>query len=177
MNLVTDTREQRPLDFTRWPEITVTTATLRAGDYSLVGFEDRFALERKSLPDLVASVTTHRERFERELQTLRGYDLAAIVAECDTGHVLRHEYRSKASPDSVLQSLAAFQVRYRVPTLWAGSPQGAAYMVRALCRHYLADQGRRLRAVSAHLASTSSTKAPAMTRPTASAPSTAQKRI
>lgn len=177
MNLVTDTREQRPLDFTRWPEITVTTATLRAGDYSLVGFEDRFALERKSLPDLVGSVTTHRERFERELQTLRGYDLAAIVAECDTGHVLRHEYRSKASPDSVLQSLAAFQVRYRVPTLWAGSPQGAAYMVRALCRHYLADQGRRLRAVSAHLASTSSTKAPAMTRPTASAPSTAQKRI
>lgn len=177
MNVLTDTREQRPLDFTRWPEITVTTATLRAGDYSLVGFEGRFALERKSLPDLVASVTTHRERFERELQTLRGYDIAAIVVEADMGHVLRHEYRSQATPDSVLQSLAAFQVRYRVPTLWAGSPQGAAYMVRALCRHYLADQSRRLRAVSAHLASVSGTKAPAMTRPPASAPSTTQKRI
>ena len=66
------------------------------------------------------------------------------------GQVLRHDYRSQASPDSVLQSLAAFHVRYRVPTLWAGNAEGAAYLVRALCRHYLADTDRKLKAIDLH---------------------------
>jgi len=177
MRIVIDTREQAPLDFAAWPEVSPERGTLRVGDYSLAGLEDRFAIERKSLPDLVASVTTHRERLERELQTLRGYDLAAIVVEADMGQVLRHGYRSHATPDSVLQSLAAFLVRYRTPTLWAGSPQGSAYMVRALARHYLADQGRRLRAVDAHLAAASGAKCRDATRTAASSAAAAQARF
>ena len=144
MRILIDTLEQAPLDFSRWPGVTVEVGTLNAGDYSLRGLEDRFALERKSLPDLMSSLTTGRERLTRELERLRGYELAALLVEGTLEQVARHEYRSKAAPESVLQTLAAWHVRYGVPTLWAGSPAGAAYMVRALARWYLLDARKRL---------------------------------
>ena len=117
MRIIIDTREQSPLDFSRWPDVTVETGTLTSGDYSLAGLTDRFGVERKSLPDLVASVTKGRDRFQRELERLRGFDVAALVVEGIMEQVARHEYRSKSNPDSVLQSLAAFQVRYGVPVI------------------------------------------------------------
>lgn len=135
--ILCDTREQAPLDFSRWPDVQVEAGTLRAGDYSLKGLERQFGIERKSLPDLVSSITTGRERLERELDVLKGFAVAAIVVEGTMDEVRRHRYRSQTSPESVLQTLAAWQVRYGVPTIWAGSPAGAAYMVRALARHYL----------------------------------------
>lgn len=137
MKIVIDSRERHPLSFSRWPDVVVEVGGLHVGDYSLKGLETRFAVERKSVPDLVASVTRERERFERELTTLRGFDLAAIVVEGTMQEVANGEYRSRANPDSVLQTLAAFQVRYGVPTIWAGAPAGCAYSVRALARHFL----------------------------------------
>lgn len=147
LGIVVDTREQAPLDFSRWPDVTVETATLRAGDYSLKGLERQFGVERKSIPDLVSSITTGRERLERELDVLKGFAVAAIVVEGTMEDVAHHRYRSKTAPESVLQTLAAWQVRYGVPTIWAGSPAGAAYMVRALARHYLRIANETLQAI------------------------------
>ena len=56
--IVTDSREQTPLVFTRFPTI---TAGLVTGDYSVRGLEDHFAIERKSIADLVGSVIQGRE--------------------------------------------------------------------------------------------------------------------
>ena len=147
MTIVCDTREQMPLDFSRWPDVVVEVGALHSADYSLRGLEDRFGIERKSIPDLVGSVTTGRDRFTRELERLRGFDLAAIVAEGTLEQVARHEYRGQANPESVLQSLAAFHVRYRVPVLWCGSPSGCAYMVRSLARHFLREAQERLKSI------------------------------
>lgn len=143
IRLVQDTREQAPLDFSRWPEVVVEVGTLRAADYSLRGLEDRFGIERKSVSDLVGSVTSGRERLVRELEILRGFNLAVLVVEGDLGQVALHQYRSKASPDSVLQILAAWHSRYGVATIWAGTPAGAAYVVRSLARHYLREAHKR----------------------------------
>lgn len=145
MRVVVDTREQLPLDFSRWADITVERGTLNAADYSLRGLEDRFGLERKSIPDLVASVTTGRERLIRELERLRGYEVKAILVEGTLEQIARHDYRSQANPESVMQTLAAWQVKYGCPTLWCGSPAGCAYMVRALARHYLRAASLRLK--------------------------------
>lgn len=147
MKILIDTREQCPLDFTLWADVDVEAANLATGDYSLAGLVDRFAIERKSVADLVASVTTGRARFERELARLRGFDVAAIVVEGSMLAVAEHKYRSRARPEGVLQSLAAFQVRYGVPTLWCGSPSGCAYTVRALARHYLRQAERTAQAI------------------------------
>lgn len=59
----------------------VERATLREGDYSARGLEGRVAIERKSVSDLVGSLTHGRERFVRELERLATYDFKAIVIE------------------------------------------------------------------------------------------------
>ncbi len=71
--IAVDTREQDPLEFPTFP---TKVATLQSGDYSVQGGELHFAVERKSLPDLVTSLTRERDRFCRELHRLRGFDFA-----------------------------------------------------------------------------------------------------
>ena len=68
--ILIDTREQTPLPFA---DLTTERRTLPTGDYSVLGFERDFIVERKSVADLVQSATFERERFERELVRMRGY--------------------------------------------------------------------------------------------------------
>ena len=78
--IVTDTREQHPFSFEGYP-VEVKPRALPTGDYSLDGFEDRIAIERKAAGDLLSCMTGGRERFTRELERLRGYEAAAVVVE------------------------------------------------------------------------------------------------
>ena len=64
--IVIDSREQEPYTFA----CEVVKAKLDAGDYSVVGFEQRVAVERKSLRDFVGTVIHDYERFDRELEKL-----------------------------------------------------------------------------------------------------------
>lgn len=64
MRLIIDSREQAPYDFATY-DVDTEPGTLHTGDYSLAGFEDRVAIERKSLDDLIACLCVGRERFER----------------------------------------------------------------------------------------------------------------
>jgi ERCC4-type nuclease len=57
MTIVVDTREQTPLPF---PDGVAVVDTLKQGDYSFRGAEDIFAIERKSIPDLVQSLMQGR---------------------------------------------------------------------------------------------------------------------
>ncbi len=116
--IIIDTREQTPLTFTRFPS---ERGTLQSGDYSIRGLENLFSIERKVPGDLVQSVTRERDRFERELHRLRGFDFARFLIVGTEQDILDHNYRSKAAPKAVLNSLRAFEVRYRVPVVWAGT--------------------------------------------------------
>jgi ERCC4-type nuclease len=133
-----DTREQRPLKITAYP---IETATLPVGDYGIRGFSDwqnpRFIVERKSVADLVGSLTQGRERFMKEVELLRRFQFAAIVIEGMEADVERGEYQSKATPQSILASLNAIQVRAGVHLLWCGSPLGAARRVEILVRQFV----------------------------------------
>ncbi|HAB17515.1 MAG TPA: hypothetical protein PLX89_07505 [Verrucomicrobiota bacterium] len=52
--IIVDSREQCPLVFRNLPSA---VGTLITGDYSFAGAEELFAIERKSIADLVASVS------------------------------------------------------------------------------------------------------------------------
>jgi ERCC4-type nuclease len=58
--LLVDTREQLPLDFSRFEGwfAGVERKALKLGDYSIAGMEDICVVEWKELPDLVHSCTT-----------------------------------------------------------------------------------------------------------------------
>ena len=149
MKIIVDSREQNPLDFSKY-DCVVEVGSLVTGDYSLHGLESMIALERKSLPDLVASLSSGRDRFERELQRGSGLDHFAVIIEGSMEDVRAHNYRSQMAPHAVLQSVIAFQVRHGTPFVWAGCPAGAAYAVFWTLQKYLREAEKRLKAITAH---------------------------
>jgi len=143
VRILIDTREQQPFSFTRY-EVATEPATLPVGDYSLPGFEDRVAIERKSLNDLIGCLMgENRDRFERELYRGRHFDLFAVVVEATLADVSQARYRSKMKPQAALQSIITFQVRYRVPFIWAGNRGGAEYVTYSMLSKYLREIGER----------------------------------
>ena len=104
------------------------------------------AVERKALEDLISCLMgSNRDRFERELYRGRHYDLFAVVVEATLADVLRGHYRSGMKAHAALQSIIAFQVRYRVPFVWAGNRNGAEYITYSLLSKYLREIGERFK--------------------------------
>jgi len=114
--IAVDTREQKPFTFSCIdpPPATVAQA-LKTGDYSVVGFEDRITVERKSLTDLYGSCGQGRSRFEREIQRMAAFQVAAIICEADLYTIVKHPpCQTRLPPKSVLASMIAWTQRYRV---------------------------------------------------------------
>lgn len=127
--IVVDSREQAPLVFRRLPS---RTGTLTSGDYSAAGLEDLFAVERKSIPDLVGCcVGENRERFERELHRLRGFRFARLLVVGRREDIEAGGYRSRIAPTAVLRSLAAWEARFNVPVVYQPDPEAAARQVES----------------------------------------------
>jgi ERCC4-type nuclease len=124
--ILIDTREQRPLRFPEPLGVDCGSATLPAGDYSVRGYTALIALERKSVADLVGTLTKGRERFEAELDLLAEFRWKAILVEGRRGDVEAGIYRSMATPQSIIGSLRAIWMRWGVPTFWCDSPEGCA---------------------------------------------------
>jgi len=72
--IVVDTREQLPL----WSG---NRKCLKTGDYSLEGFENKIAIDRKSLADLAGSLGVGHARFRKELERAKTLEYFAIVVE------------------------------------------------------------------------------------------------
>jgi DNA excision repair protein ERCC-4 len=143
MRILIDTREQAPFTFAGY-DVDPELATLPAGDYSLQGFEDRAAIERKELNDLVGCLMgKDRTRFEKELTIGRAYDLFAVVIEATLADVSRGNYKSEMNPHAALQSIIAFTVRYGTSFIWCGNRAGAEYMTYWLLSKYLREIGER----------------------------------
>ena len=137
--IVIDSREQTAFTF---KNLDSQTGTLQSGDYSILGFEDRFSVERKSLSDLCGSLTSGREKFERELHRLRGFDFARLLIIGTEEDVRSGNYRSKVNPKSVWGSLCAFEVRYRVPFVFAATPADGAALVERWTYYFYREQAK-----------------------------------
>lgn len=136
-----DTREQTPLDLAPLRTETVTLAT---GDYSLRGLESTVAIERKSLPDLLACCGRERERFDREIDRLRAYPVRALIIEATWGDIEAGEWRSKLTPRQVGASLISWHVR-GVPSVLAGDHRRAGRIVASILRRVAIHRWRELR--------------------------------
>lgn len=149
MRVIVDSREQVPFAFSgpRYEGVTVEVGTLTVGDYSLAGLTDKVAVERKSLPDLVACLGRERERFERELQRGAALDAFAVVVEASWADLAGGKYRSKLQPHAACQSVLAFAGRYRLPFPFAGSRAAAEYVAWFFLRQYLEGARRRWAAI------------------------------
>ena len=147
MIILYDSREQAPYLFQRYEGVSVKPATLQTADYSLQGLQDRIGIERKSLDDLTGTLTKGRERFSRECERGRGLEYFALIIEASMEDVRTHNYRSQMTPQSLLQTLAAYSVRFGLHVHWCGCREGGEYMTYSLLSKYLREAETRLAAL------------------------------
>lgn len=128
--IVIDTREQRPYPFTG---LATQVGTLATGDYSILGYEDKIAVERKGKEDAWACVAGERERFERCLERLAGLHRAAIVIECDLRDFsVRPSYIQRVTPATAVGSFISWSVKYQIQLFWCDT---RAYAERVVVRY------------------------------------------
>ena len=147
LRIVRDSREQAPFTFAGLP-VEVEVGTLEAGDYSVRGFERRVAVERKALGDLVGCLGADRERFQRELARLRGYDSAAVVVEAPVMALRTGRYLGRLDAGAAWQSVLAFSMRFRVPFIFCADRADAEAVTFDLLRHFHHDRMRELAALT-----------------------------
>ena len=107
ITIIQDTREQRPLDFSPFPSVSVEVAKLDYGDYAIKGYETSVAFERKSVSDLIGSIkdcagrhSPRRKRFDYELDAfMRFYSVAYLVVEPDDMATIREAAAVKGHAD------------------------------------------------------------------------------
>ena len=144
MQIIVDSREQLPFTFSHERyDVQIQQGTLTVGDYSLRGLEDKVAVERKSLPDLVQCLGRERSRFERELQRGMALDAFTVVVEASWSDLASGNFRSQLSPHAACQSVLAFMARYRMAFLFAGNRGSAEYVTWGFLRQFL--EGARKR--------------------------------
>lgn len=130
--IVIDTREQKPYGGIRGRfDHPSKKGTLKTGDYSIEGYEDRFAVERKSLDDWVGSTTQGRERFEREMVRLSEMDFAAVIIETDLSKIWTARIHSRVPKKSIVNTALKWTVKYGIPIQFVSGRTGGKYAVEA----------------------------------------------
>jgi hypothetical protein len=140
--VVVDSREQSPYSFEgiradaaqrrRRIDIPTLVQGLPSGDYSIEGYANEIACERKSINDLFNTLSQGRRRFTAELERLNAMRFACVVVEAEWSEILRvpckccgvgptnmHRHahwpslpRSLLPPKNVFRSVLAYQQRF-----------------------------------------------------------------
>lgn len=134
VKIIIDTREKTPWTFEGQKGITTERATLKSGDYSIEGFEQRVAVERKSLDDWIGSVMRERARFYRELERLRAFDFRCVIIEASTRDLHSSRVKARVSPASIMGFVADVSVSQCVPVYLAGDRGQAQVLAGALLK-------------------------------------------
>ena len=145
--ILQDTREQTPWRFPptvrvagRVTPVEVRVATLQSGDYSVLGFAGSVVVERKSVADMAGTIAGGRERFDREIARLARFRFARIVVEGTLDEV---RAATAMSFPSILGSLASFDARAGVATVFAGSEFAATTFALGYLRRAWEIEARR----------------------------------
>lgn len=144
LTIIEDSREQNPLNLGDIRGVTVVRQGLKTGDYSLVGHEDEICFERKSVPDLVGTLIGGHERFLREMERMKDFQVKYILVEHTAGTVYRYcerhgvEYKF----DTIIQSLLAYAYHYRVRVRFCKDRNDMTRYIVAKCKEFLKEKER-----------------------------------
>ena len=150
--LIEDTREQTPLTF---PEgIAVERDTLSTGDYSIRGYENCFAIERKSITDFAGTMMGGYQadtqkpplRFNNELARLKHFDLAAVIVTATPEELITFHHNCGADAHGALWNFAlSIFATHGIPVFMLTDETTAAKFVADLARHYIAARTKKNR--------------------------------
>lgn len=138
MIILMDSREQSPFlfDHPRYEGVPVKTIGLPTGDYSIEGFEDRIAVERKSMPDLLGSISTGRDRFAREMERSMELEAFMVIVEEPFRNLGSKDYQSRMNRNAAIQTVISWFSKYKCPWHFAESREGAEFVSFHFLRHF-----------------------------------------
>jgi len=138
MIIIQDSREQSPFPFDGpWYEgVIVKVAGLKTADYSIEGLEDVVGVERKSMPDLLGSISTGRERFEKEMVRALELDAFMVVIEEPFRNLGTKDYQSHMNRNAAIQTVFSWLSKYRCSFWFAESREGAEFATYNFLRHF-----------------------------------------
>ena len=151
--LLVDTREQNPLDFSRFAGwfAGIERKALKLGDYSIAGLEDLCVVERKDLADIVHSCTTDRCVFVKRLRHMVQFPHRLLLVTSTLSQVKSPYSHAGVNPNRITQSLIAILAGLQVPFLCSethelGEELLASYLYQIHLYHWLEsnDYGRFL---------------------------------
>ena len=142
---ICDTREQAPLDLL----LTTEVSKLYTGDYSVRGLENLVCIERKSLPDLLGCVGRDRDRFDKCIMRMRGYEVKILVVEAHWSSIILGQWRSTLKPTQVKAALYSWMKHVNV--ILAGDRQNAAEIISGILYSSARDRWRQLRGLKSSL--------------------------
>jgi hypothetical protein len=115
--------------------------TLRTGDYTLAGYEDVLAVERKgSVCEFVGNITQKGKwaNFKDELERLEVYPAAFVVCEFTLDDVMRYpqgtnlpwaiKRRIRVSPQFYLKRLIEIELHFKAKVKMVGPTAGRDYV-------------------------------------------------
>jgi len=128
--LLRDDREKTPWNFLSeiWP---METKRLWVGDYTIKGFEDKIAIEKKSgIKELLTNLSApNRETFKQFLEKLSTYQIKCIIVEeplnsTQIDSVLRFlgkrsKNRVKLTAETIFFWTARIVIEYNIPMIYA----------------------------------------------------------
>lgn len=128
--VIRDTREQKGWHFFSSASCLGTVIKgLKTGDYSLLGLENRFAIERKRNTGEIA-MNIVQPRFERELERLSDFEWPFLIFEFTYEDLVRFPVNSGIPPKRwrglrvgakfLEKRLSEMQVKYHLPIIFAG---------------------------------------------------------
>lgn len=148
--VIVDSREQLPWRFEgiqsggKAVAVPVERGTLQSGDYSIKGYENAVAIERKSVADFYGSITTGRSRLEVEFQRMETMTFSAIVVEGRLDDVLEPGFHGRrVSPNSIRATIASWSVKYKTRWFFLPSREQAERLAFELLEKFHRYQSRQ----------------------------------
>lgn len=139
MLILRDTREQNP-----WLFANAEIKTLKTGDYTLSGFEDKICIERKGcVEEFSNNLVKDFSRFEKELDRMRVFDHKFIICEFPFGDVVDYpnsckskkaREASRISGKFLIKRISEIQLEYDVNVMFFDDRKSAMQYVDSLLR-------------------------------------------
>jgi ERCC4-type nuclease len=157
--IVIDTNEQKPFFSGRnAPKgIPIVRDNLKphGGDYSVLGYEHRIIIERKSAEDFLTSITSDYVRFNNTFALLRNHEVKYIMVErlfwdvlsmCDptalrkykTGKIspVKHCNKRAIHPNAVIGQVQSIIGHYQIPVWFATNRREAEKMTLGILQKF-----------------------------------------
>jgi len=123
-----------------WKEGKAIFKKLNVGDYSIEGFEDRIAIERKSISDLFGTLGKGHKRFKKEIERALNYDYFAIVIDGSYSAAYNKDfegsYHTKMKGYVITSILFTIHVKYKIPVFFTNGRKESKRIIKDILYSY-----------------------------------------